>query len=285
MMNGKAGPRDILAWYLEAGVDEAIGEVAINRLQTATPAVREAPVSATPPAPPRRAPAVRPPEPPARPPAPARPTPSAAAALANPDAAAESARARAAAAGDLQALRQALAGLDECPLKWTAANLVFGEGVAEAEAMFIGEAPGADEDRQGLPFVGVSGQLLDRMMASIGLDRGNSYITNILPWRPPGNRTPTPAESLMLLPFIHRHIALVRPRLLVLLGGVSTATLLERREGITRLRGRWLEYRHAGAAIPAMPTYHPAFLLRNAAMKRDAWSDFLAVKLRLGAPG
>jgi uracil-DNA glycosylase len=257
-------PRDILAWYLEAGADEAIGEEAIDRFRASSRA-------APPPAVPSAAPS----------PPPERRTPPPAAALDNPERAAASARALAAAAAGLQELRQALAGFDECPLKWTASNLVFGVGVADAEAMFIGEAPGADEDRQGEPFVGVSGQLLDRMMAAIGLDRTNAYITNILPWRPPGNRTPTPAESTMCLPFLHRHIALVRPKVLVCLGGTSAATLLERRDGITKLRGRWFDYAQDDLVIPAMPTYHPAYLLRQAAAKRDAWRDFLSIKIRL----
>ena len=268
-MSAAADPRTLLAWYLDAGVDEAVGEVAVDRFQAERPT---APTSQSPPAPP----------PPAPPPAAVRRAPPpAAAGFDDPERATASARALAESAASLEELRRALAGFDDCPLKWTASNLVFGDGAADAEAMFIGEAPGADEDRQGLPFVGVSGQLLDRMMASIGLGRSNAYITNILPWRPPGNRTPTPAESTMCLPFLHRHIALVRPKVLVFLGGVSAATLLERREGITKLRGRWFDFARDGFSIPAMPTYHPAYLLRQAALKRDAWRDFLSIKMRL----
>lgn len=258
-MNGEMGPRELLAWYLEAGVDEAIGEAPVDRLRTSMPAA-----SATPSVPP-----------------PARSAPDGNPVLDNPDAAAAGAAALAAQAQDLDGLREALLRFDDCPLKWTASNLVFGDGARDAAVMFIGEAPGADEDRQGLPFVGVSGRLLDRMMASIGLDRGSAYITNILPWRPPGNRKPTPAETTMCLPFMHRHIALLQPAVLVFLGGTAAATLLNRREGITKLRGRWLDYEHGGISIPAMPTYHPAFLLRSSALKRDAWSDFLTVKVKL----
>jgi DNA polymerase len=188
-------------------------------------------------------------------------------------------------------------GFDLCPLKKTAANTVFGAGNPEAKVMLIGEAPGADEDRQGQPFVGVSGQLLDRMLASIGLDRSSVYITNMLAWRPPGNRKPTLEETTMCLPFIRRHIELVAPKVLVFVGGTSATTLLERRDGITRLRGRWFDYppNNSGdggdndggdgneelAAIAAMPIFHPAYLLRNPGLKRQAWIDLLAIKARL----
>ncbi|MBM3571644.1 MAG: uracil-DNA glycosylase, partial [Alphaproteobacteria bacterium] len=166
----------------------------------------------------------------------------------------------------------------------TATNLVFGDGNPQAGLMLIGEAPGADEDRQGLPFVGVSGQLLDRMLAAIGRDRRSAYITNILPWRPPGNRQPTPAEIALCLPFIQRHIELVAPRVMVLVGGTSAKALLGRAEGIMKLRGRWFEYASVGLAQPvaALATYHPAYLLRTPAQKREAWRDLLAVKKKIG---
>jgi DNA polymerase len=160
---------------------------------------------------------------------------------------------------------------------------VFADGNPAAKVMVIGEAPGADEDRAGLPFVGVSGQLLDRMLACIGLDRATAYITNVIFWRPPGNRQPTPAEIAACLPFVERHIELVSPELLVLVGGASAKTILARGEGITKLRGRWHDYESAGMSrpIPAMPTYHPAFLLRQPVLKRDAWRDLLAIQERL----
>jgi DNA polymerase len=197
-------------------------------------------------------------------------------AAAAPPAAARAASA-AAAAGTLDALRQAIADFDGSPLRETATNLVFADGVPESGLMFLGEAPGGDEDRLGRPFVGVSGQLLDRMLASIGLDRSRTfYISNILPWRPPGNRTPTDAEIVLFLPFVLRHIALVRPRHLVLLGGVAAKGLLRSKEGITRLRGRWHEVAVEGlGTLPALATLHPAYLLRTPGAKRDAWSDLL----------
>jgi DNA polymerase len=166
-------------------------------------------------------------------------------------------------------------------------TLVFGDGNPNADVMFIGEAPGADEDREGRPFVGVSGQLLDRMIASIGLDRDSAYITNILPWRPPGNRQPTPGEVAACLPFIQRHIQLVAPKVLVLVGGTSAKTLLGRKEGIMRLRGRWLAYQpeqrtgFESEPIPTLATFHPAFLLRTPGQKANAWRDLLMVKQKL----
>lgn len=160
-------------------------------------------------------------------------------------------------------------------------NLVFGDGNPDAGLMLVGEAPGADEDREGVPFVGVSGQLLDKMLAAIGRDRSSAYITNILPWRPPGNRKPDQAEVAMCLPFIRRHIEIVAPAVLVLVGGVAASTLLERREGITRLRGRWLTYSSGGGEIPALAIFHPAYLLRQPALKQLAWQDLLTLKDRL----
>jgi DNA polymerase len=200
-----------------------------------------------------------------------------------PSAAAQSARALANAARTVAELAEALAAFDGCPLKQTATKMVFADGNPAAKVMVIGEAPGADEDRAGLPFVGVSGQLLDRMLACIGLDRTTAYVTNVIFWRPPGNRQPTPAEIAACLPFVERHIEVVSPELLVLVGGASAKTILARGEGITKLRGRWHDYESAGMSrpIPAMPTYHPAFLLRQPALKRDAWRDLLAVQERL----
>jgi DNA polymerase len=150
--------------------------------------------------------------------------------------------------------------------------------------MLIGEAPGADEDRQGKPFVGVSGQLLDHMLASVGLDRDKVYISNVIFWRPPGNRSPTDAEIAACLPFVERHIALVKPKILVLMGGVAAKTILRTKDGITRIRGRWVDYRPAGGTsddiIPCLPIYHPAYLLRQPAAKRQAWNDILSLTKR-----
>ncbi|WP_106409279.1 uracil-DNA glycosylase, partial [Teichococcus deserti] len=197
--------------------------------------------------------------------------------------AAEGAAALAAGAGSLEALREAIASV-ESPLRDTATNMVFADGHPGSGLMFVGEAPGGDEDRLGRPFVGVSGQLLDRMLASIGLDRTSEapgtgfYITNILPWRPPGNRTPTDAEITQFLPLVLRHIELVQPRHVVMLGGTSAKALLRAKDGITRLRGRWHRLAAGGAELPALPTLHPAYLLRNPAAKRDAWADLLLLR-------
>jgi len=176
---------------------------------------------------------------------------------------------------------------DGCALKRTAQRTVFADGNPQAAVMLVGEAPGADEDQQGLPFVGASGQLLNRMLASIGLDRSSVYITNVVPWRPPGNRKPEPGEVELCLPFIQRHIELVDPQCLVLLGGAAVAALLARQDAISRLRGRWMDYAtpRLPRPIPAMPTYHPAYLLRTPLQKREAWRDFLAVRKRLDGIG
>jgi DNA polymerase len=181
----------------------------------------------------------------------------------------------------LEQLRAALDAFDGCALKATAKQLVFADGNPKAKVMFVGEAPGRDEDIEGLPFVGRSGKLLDRMLTAIGLDRTNVYIANIIPWRPPGNRTPTPQESQICLPFIQRQIELVDPEVLVCLGGPSAQTLLGIREGITKTRGRWFNYHTGTREIRAMPTFHPAFLLRSPLQKRLAWRDFLAIKKAL----
>jgi DNA polymerase len=182
----------------------------------------------------------------------------------------------------LDELREQLAAFDGCNLKFTAKNLVFADGNPEADLMFVGEAPGRDEDIEGLPFVGRSGQLLNRMLAAIGRDRQSAYIANVIPWRPPGNRTPTPIETEICRPFIERQIELAAPKVLVTLGNPSTKTLLNTQVGIMRMRGNWQEHRTAdGIAIPTMPTLHPAYLLRNPAAKKLAWRDFLEIKARL----
>ena len=264
-----------LQWQIDMGADAAIADQPIDRFAAATakpkssaPAASTAPVDSRP----------QPPAQPAIPPA----------TLASQDAVAASARSAAESAADLTALRDSLAAFDGCSLKTTATNLVFGTGQTPADVMLIGEAPGRDEDREGVPFVGVSGRLLDVMLGYVDLSRDkNVYITNILPWRPPGNRQPTDAEIAACLPFLARHIALVAPRILVFLGGTAAKTLLRRSEGITRLRGHWREYssptlENAGIApIPAMATLHPAYLLRQPAQKRAAWKDLLSVRQRL----
>lgn len=202
-----------------------------------------------------------------------------------PDPVAE-ARALAEAAPDLPALRAALDGFSHCDLKLGASQLVFADGLPGARVMIMGEAPGRDEDLQGKPFVGRAGQLLDRMLAAIGLDRGSVdpsqavYISNVLPWRPPQNRTPTPEEIAMLAPFACRHVELAAPEVLVLMGNVACQGMLGRK-GITRLRGMWDE----AVGRPCLPMFHPAYLLRNPAAKREAWADLLSLKARLSAGG
>lgn len=180
----------------------------------------------------------------------------------------------------LEELRHAMDSFEGCDLKHTAMNLVFGDGNPQADIMLIGEAPGADEDRQGKPFVGMSGQLLDKIFGSIGLDRTKIYITNMLPWRPPGNRQPTNAETAACLPFVRRHIELVNPKLLVMVGGVSAKTILDRSEGITRLRGKEITYtsEHLNSPIQAMAIYHPAYLLRSPSRKQETWYDMLRIR-------
>jgi DNA polymerase len=258
-----------LAWLVEAGADEAIDAAPVDRL-----AARPATPAAIPPAAAPAAPA----RPTARAPAPA-PAP-AAAPLSSTEEALATARELAQAAGTLDQLKAALAGFEGCALKHTAMNLVFADGNPEARVMILGEGPGAEEDRQGLPFVGASGQLLDRMLAAIGLDRSSAYITNLLFWRPPGNRTPTGTEIAACLPFVERHIELVDPAYLLLVGGISAKTLLGRSQGILKLRGHWAHYQHAGMVrpIPALASLHPAYLLRQPGQKRLAWRDFLALR-------
>ena len=276
----------LLRWYAELGADEAIGDQPRNRLEEPQPAAAQGNF--------------------ARPglPSPARPDggiariPSSAlgrgfsTAVTPPSAfaeslaqAAQSARLLAAAADTIEALAVAVAGFDACPLKRTATNTVFADGNPDAPVLIIGEAPGADEDRIGRPFVGRSGQLLDRMLAAIGLDRTGVQITNVIYWRPPGNRKPTTAEIASCLPFVLRHIALSRPQVLVLAGGTAASALLPHTEGITKLRGRWYELAVPGLdrPVPTLPMFHPSFLLRAPERKREAWRDLLALKARLQA--
>ena len=187
------------------------------------------------------------------------------------------AREAARSAASLDALRDMLTKFEGCALRTTAKQLVFADGNPQARVMFVGEAPGREEDIEGLPFVGRSGQLLNRMIAAIGLDRTKVYIANVIPWRPPGNRTPTPQETQICLPFIQRQIELVNPDVLVTLGNPSTQTLLSTREGIMKTRGRWFDYDTGTRKIKAMATFHPAYLLRSPSYKRLAWQDLRAI--------
>jgi DNA polymerase len=271
--------RELLAFYLEAGADALLGEEPINRLAEPEPrpAATRPTVRAADPRPAPRPEAQRTSQrPPLRPPEPeARAAPAAPAA---PEAAIMDARAQARSAATLDELRKILAGFEGCELKRHAKQLVFADGNPQARLMFVGEAPGRDEDIEGLPFVGRSGKLLDLMIKAIGLDRTGVYITNIIPWRPPGNRTPTPQESQICLPFIRRQIELVDPDVLVCLGGPSSQTLLGYTDGIMKTRGRWLSYDTGTREIRATATLHPAYLLRQPLHKRLAWRDFLAIR-------
>jgi uracil-DNA glycosylase family 4 len=199
----------------------------------------------------------------------------------SPEAAVMAARQAAKSAASLDQLRAILERFEGCALRNTATQLVFADGNPQARVMFVGEAPGREEDLAGLPFVGRSGKLLDRMLAAIGLDRTSAYIANIVPWRPPGNRTPTPQEASICLPFTLRQIELCNPDVLVCLGGPSAAALLETRDGITKTRGRWFAFQTGTREIRATATFHPAYLLRTPLSKRLAWRDFLAIKKAL----
>ena len=244
--------RALLEWQLEMGVDETIGDAPVDRFaaNTAAKAKAHAPEVATAPAAPASAPDVD---------------------------AVDAARKVAHAAGDLDALRAALGAYEHCDLKRGARNLVFADGVPGAPVMIVGEAPGRDEDLQGKPFVGRAGQLLDRMLDAIDLSRDrNVYITNVLPWRPPQNRDPKPEEIAMMQPFLQRHIELVKPQALVIMGNISCQALLGKR-GITRLRGNWSE----AHGLKALPMFHPAYLLRQPHLKREAWADLLELRAHL----
>jgi uracil-DNA glycosylase family 4 len=276
-------PRELLAFYLEAGVDCALSEVPIDRLaEDAAIEERGAPVNAAP-RPLLRSSGTS--QPPAN--SLARqglsseaPTLRGDAAPA-PDVAVSSAREAARTAATLDELRGLLQAFDGCALKFTATQLVFADGNPQARIMFVGEAPGRDEDLEGRPFVGRSGKLLDLMIGAIGLNRSSVYIANVIPWRPPGNRTPTPQETQICLPFIQRQIELVNPDIVVTMGNPSTQTLLKTRDGIMKTRGKWINYDTGTRTVRALPTFHPAYLLRSPSYKRLAWQDFRAIKKAL----
>jgi uracil-DNA glycosylase len=268
-------PRDLLSFYAEAGVDAAVGETPNDYLSAPPISPSAAPAGTssaqgTPIAPmPRKAAADI---------ATAAPIQNAPAV---PETAVMAAREAAKTAASLDELRTLLDRFDGCALKATASRLVFADGNPEGRVMFVGEAPGRDEDIEGLPFVGRSGKLLDQMLKAIGLDRTKVYIANIVPWRPPGNRTPTPVETQICLPFIQRQIELADPDILVCVGGPSAGGLLNM-QGILKNRGRWVTYNTGTREIRAMATLHPAYLLRSPIAKRLAWRDFLAIKRALG---
>ena len=264
MTDDTAALRAMLEWYAAMGVDTAVEDMPQNRF--AAPAAAQAAVRGQVAA--RAASA---------PPAALRSD-----TLLSPEDAATEARRLAASAPSLADLEALMAAFDGCALKKSASRLVFADGNPAAKIMMVGEAPGRDEDESGKPFVGKAGKLLDRMLASIDLDRSQVYIANVVPWRPPGNRTPTPQEIAICLPFIRRQIELCNPDILICLGAPSAMTLLDQREGILRLRGRWFDYAVGGRSIPALPMLHPAYLLRAPAQKKLAWRDLrlLAAHLR-----
>jgi uracil-DNA glycosylase len=287
MIDHKQAVRELLAFYREAGVDAPIGEVPVDRFAgeaslegralTQSGRVEASPQARRPPEHSASTESQRSQASPSY----IGPTPPAASAP--PETMVMAAREAARQAASLEELRALLNGFEGCALRATASKLVFADGNPTSRVMFVGEAPGRDEDIEGLPFVGRSGKLLDRMIGAIGLDRTSVYIANIVPWRPPGNRTPTPQESAICLPFILRQIELANPDILVCLGNPSTQTLLSTKEGITRTRGRWFNFHTSTRDIRAIPTYHPAFLLRTPLAKRLAWRDFLAIKKALSA--
>jgi uracil-DNA glycosylase len=271
-----ATPRDDLAsllkWYVDNGLDETIGEVPVDRFAP-PPAPASVPAPVT-----ERRPAAATPGRTASSPLPVRaPVP-----LESPQLV-EDARELARRCGTIAELETAIRAFEGCALKRTAKNTVFADGVAGAPIMVVGEAPGGDEDRLGKPFVGASGQLMDRMFDAIGMSRARDlYITNILFWRPPGNRTPTLAEQAICLAFTRRHIELAKPKVLVLAGGTAAKAVLDTTEGIMRLRGKWTSLRlDGGSELPTLPTFHPAYLLRTPASKRQSWSDLLALDKKL----
>lgn len=278
----------LLRWHLAAGVDEAVGDAPWDRftgtattsgddIRSASPAPQAADVAGSAPTAPRAglptgtAPRLEPVGSPRR-------------AAQAPPPGSDEVYARARAAQTLDDLKAIIAGFDGCPLKETATNLVFGDGNPMGRIVLIGEAPGAEEDRQGLPFVGPSGRLLDRMLASIGLDRTRVFISNTVFWRPPGNRAPTTWEIAVCAPFVERIVELIDPVLLIALGGPAANALLGAQESVGRLRGRWFAFRTRGLAnaVPATALFHPAYLLRSPSQKRLAWRDLLAIKKRLG---
>jgi uracil-DNA glycosylase family 4 len=275
MTNPQVDSLSALSWLLEAGADEAIGEVAVDRFVTrqasqardTTPAVTPKAVAPTRPEGPRPL---------------ANITPANVAPLAADEF--SSALEISARCQSLAELKAALEAFDGSQLRKLAKNTVFADGNPKSGVMFIGEAPGKDEDAAGLPFVGRAGRLLDRMLAAIGLDRTSAYIANVMPWRPPDNRNPDPAEVAMCIPFLRRHIELAEPRILILLGAVSARHVLGLNDGIMKIRGRWLEYRIGTRMVPVMPTLHPAYLLRQPAHKKLAWRDLQAVADKIEGP-
>jgi uracil-DNA glycosylase family 4 len=283
MPNGRPVDRDaleaLLRFYAEAGVDMALSEAPVDRFAQSVEIAETTGITGSSAAPREDTVQDRRPQDQPR----SNPIPSKPALQVPSEAVVMAAREAASQARTLDELRAILSGFEGCNLRFTATNLVFADGNPQAPVMFVGEAPGFEEDIQGLPFVGRSGQLLDRMLKAIGLDRTSAYIANVIPWRPPGNRTPTPQETEICRPFIERQIALADPDILVPLGGASAKQLLGVTDGILRLRGQWRDYETAMRRIRAIATLHPAYLLRQPLQKKLAWRDLLAIKAALAA--
>jgi DNA polymerase len=271
-------PADLVAWYAEMGVDVALDETPVDRFAATERRAVAGEAAAPAPA------ADRPPPRERFQPAPIRTLIAPASQpVAPPDEMERAARTAASAATTLEELRAALDSFEGCGLRKTATQLVFSDGNPEGRVMLVGEAPGRDEDIQGRPFVGRSGQLLDRMLAAIGLDRTSVYIANVVPWRPPGNRTPTPQETAACRPFISRQIELADPDFLICLGAPSAAELMSNTQGILKFRGQWRDFDTGRRTIRAMATLHPAYLLRQPLQKRLAWRDLLMLREALDA--
>ena len=270
---------EIMEWYVEAGVDILLEDNPIDRFSETPPSPRRKATTSTNQSAP--SPAQRLAQKAENAP---RPAPVVKQQTTMPDGATvELAKSIAAKVTSLEALKEAMASFEGCNLKRTAKSLVFADGNPEAKIMLIGEAPGRDEDIQGLPFVGRAGQLLDKQLAAIGLDRTMVYITNVIPWRPPGNRTPTPQETEICRPFIERHIELINPDVILMLGGSSAKTLLNTSDGIMKLRGKWAEVKTDKVSVKALPTLHPAYLLRQPLHKKLVWQDLLSLKQHIAS--
>ena len=269
-MSESLNVREILEWYLTAGVDETCGDVPFALQKDVQPQkIAPMPVAQS------SAPTIEQ----KTNDAPRLATTELAQATVS---ACQNARELCSKAETISALKELVEGFDGCALKLTANKTVFGYGNEHAKLLLIGEAPGADEDRSGIPFVGRSGQLLEKMLADVGIKRDECYITNILQWRPPGNRTPTEGEVAVCLPFLKRQIDLVNPEIIMILGGSAANALLDNAEPISKLRGKWLEYKTSdGKKIPVLASFHPAYLLRNSGQKAKAWADMLRMKQKL----
>ena len=260
---------ELLKWYVDSGIDVALENRPVNRLDLSTQSLStkfDTTKSNKPPS--QRK---------------VQTTISSENILMSQDDTLKNAQINSAQANTLDDLRLAMENFNGCPLRETAKNLVFGSGNPNSKLMLVGEAPGAEEDRQGVPFVGKAGQLLDKMLASINMSREDVYITNLLPWRPPGNRTPTAAEIDALIPFAERHVELIAPKVLVFVGGTAAKAFLKSDQGIMKLRGKWLDYSmgYKKRPIHARAILHPAYLLRQPAQKRETWCDLIEIRTKL----